>query len=37
LSQTETLRGAPCEQAVSKYRPEPVLENIYANHRLQGA
>jgi glycosyltransferase involved in cell wall biosynthesis len=37
LSRTETLRGAACEQAVSKYRPEPVLENIYANHRLQGA
>ncbi len=37
LSRAETLRGAACEQAVSKYRPEPVLENIYANHRLQGA
>ena len=36
LSGTETFRGAACEQAVSKYRPEPVLENIYANHRLQG-
>jgi len=35
LSRIEALRGAPCEQAVSKYRPEPVLENIYANHRLQ--
>jgi glycosyltransferase involved in cell wall biosynthesis len=37
LSRSETLRGAPCEQAVDKYRPEPVLENIYANHRSQGA
>jgi len=37
LSRTETLRGAACEQAVSQYRPEPVLENVYANHRLQGA
>lgn len=37
LSRTEALRGAPCELAVSQYRPEPVLENIYANHRLQGA
>jgi glycosyltransferase involved in cell wall biosynthesis len=37
LSGVETLRGAACEQAVSNYRPEPVLENIYANHRLQGA
>jgi glycosyltransferase involved in cell wall biosynthesis len=37
LSRTETFRGAACEQAVSKYRPEPVLENIYANHRLQAA
>jgi glycosyltransferase involved in cell wall biosynthesis len=37
LSGAETLRGAACEQAVSNYRPEPVLENIYANHRLQGA
>lgn len=37
LSRAEIMRGAACEQAVSKYRPEPVLENIYANHRLQGA
>jgi glycosyltransferase involved in cell wall biosynthesis len=37
LSRTEALRGPPCEQAVNKYRPEPVLENIYANHRSQGA
>ncbi|MGC1386714.1 MAG: glycosyltransferase family 4 protein [Steroidobacteraceae bacterium] len=37
LSRAETLRGAACEQAVSQYHPEPVLENIYANHRLQGA
>ncbi len=37
LSRTETLRGAACEQAVSKYRPEPVLENMYANHRSQEA
>jgi glycosyltransferase involved in cell wall biosynthesis len=37
LSRGETLRGASCEQAVDKYRPEPVLENIYANHRSQGA
>ena len=36
LSRAESLRGAAGEQAVSKYRPEPVLENIYANHRLQG-
>jgi glycosyltransferase involved in cell wall biosynthesis len=35
LSRAETFRGAACEQAVSKYRPEPVLENIFANHRLQ--
>jgi glycosyltransferase involved in cell wall biosynthesis len=33
----EILRGAPCGLAVGQYRPEPVLENIYANHRLQGA
>jgi glycosyltransferase involved in cell wall biosynthesis len=37
LSRAETMRGPPCEQAVSKYCPERVLENIYANHRLQGA
>jgi glycosyltransferase involved in cell wall biosynthesis len=37
LSRAEALRGAACEQAVSKYRPEPVLANIYANHRLQAA
>jgi glycosyltransferase involved in cell wall biosynthesis len=37
LSQAESLRGAACEDAVSKYRPEQVLENIYANHRLQAA
>jgi glycosyltransferase involved in cell wall biosynthesis len=37
LSRAEIMRGAACEQAVNKYRPEPVLENIYANHRLQGA
>ncbi len=37
LNRIETLRGAPCEQSVNKYRPEPVLENIYANHRMQGA
>jgi glycosyltransferase involved in cell wall biosynthesis len=37
LSRTDTLRGAACEQSVNKYRPEPVLENIYANHRLQEA
>jgi glycosyltransferase involved in cell wall biosynthesis len=36
LSGADALRGAPCEQAVRKFRPEPVLENIYANHRLQG-
>ena len=37
LSRAETMRGPACEQAVSQYRPEPVLENVYANHRLQGA
>lgn len=37
LNRAETLRGAPCEEAVSQYRPAPVLANIYANHRLQGA
>jgi glycosyltransferase involved in cell wall biosynthesis len=37
LSRADAMRGAACEQAVSKYRPEPVLENIYANHRSQGA
>jgi len=36
LKGADRSRGAPCEEAVSKYRPEPVLENIYANHRLQG-
>jgi glycosyltransferase involved in cell wall biosynthesis len=36
LSRAETMRGPACEQAVSQYRPERVLENIYANHRLQG-
>jgi glycosyltransferase involved in cell wall biosynthesis len=36
LNRTETFRGPACEQAVSQFRPEPVLENIYANHRLQG-
>jgi glycosyltransferase involved in cell wall biosynthesis len=37
LSRAETMRGPACEQAVSQYRPELVLENVYANHRLQGA
>jgi glycosyltransferase involved in cell wall biosynthesis len=37
LSRAEIMRGAACKQAVSKFHPEPVLENIYANHRLQGA
>ena len=36
LSRAETMRGPACEQAVSQYRPERVLENIYANHHLQG-
>jgi len=36
LNCTEIWRGAACEQAVSQYRPELVLENVYANHRLQG-
>jgi len=37
LSDADAFRGAACEQAVSRYHPEPVLENIFANHRLQGA
>jgi glycosyltransferase involved in cell wall biosynthesis len=37
LSRAETMRGPACEQAVRQYRPELVLENVYANHRLQGA
>jgi len=37
LSRAHLLRGAACVRAVNEYRPEPVLENVYANHRLQGA
>jgi glycosyltransferase involved in cell wall biosynthesis len=35
LRQAASFRGAACVEAVSNYRPEQVLENIYANHRLQ--
>src|ERR1019366_1943619 len=31
LNGADPFRGAACDQAVSKSRPEPVLENIYAN------
>ena len=37
LGRAEPMGGPACEQAVSQYRPELVLENVYANHRLQGA
>jgi glycosyltransferase involved in cell wall biosynthesis len=36
LKTSANLRGVACEDAVRNYHAEPVLEKIYANHRLQG-
>ena len=35
LNLGNSIRGAPCEQAIEAYTPERVLRNIYDNHRKQ--
>lgn len=35
LANLESLRGTPCEDAVTPYYPERVLSGIYENHRRQ--
>lgn len=35
VTRLDKIRGAPCVDAVSPYRPERVLTQIYENHRRQ--
>jgi glycosyltransferase involved in cell wall biosynthesis len=37
LADLQSLRGAPCVQAVTEYVPERVLSRVYDNHRRQAA
>jgi glycosyltransferase involved in cell wall biosynthesis len=37
LSLGDSMRGPPCEQAISAYTPDQVLRHIYDNHRAQAA